>query len=114
MKFVQVDTDRLKNHQQYFYDMQWKKQSFRYICPCPDGDVAPPQSLDKMIWAAERLARPFPYVRVDLYEIGGNPRFGEMTFYPNSGRYPFKPKAAELEMGKLWPEDQPELWTKNE
>lgn len=104
--WIQVDTDRLTNHQQYFYDLEWNKQSFRYICPFPEGNVDPPRSLETMVQAAEVLARPFPFARVDLYEMAGRPLFGEMTFYPNSGRYPFKPAAVELAMGGLWPEAQ--------
>jgi hypothetical protein len=41
---------------------------------------------------------------LDLYEIEGRPYFGEMTFYPNSGRYAFKPESVELELGRLWPD----------
>ena len=33
-----------------------------------------------MLKVAERLAKPFPVVRVDLYNINGKIYFGEMTF----------------------------------
>jgi hypothetical protein len=101
--YIQVDTNRVLDHQQYFYDLNWKRQSFRYIRADPPGNVSPPRSIEEMVHAAELLAAPFPFVRVDLYEIDGQPRFGEMTFYPNSGRFAFKPESAELELGRLWP-----------
>ena len=41
-----------------------------------------PNSLEKMIEASEKLATPFPFVRVDFYEVNGKPIFGEMTFTP--------------------------------
>lgn len=45
------------------------------------GSVVPkPQNLDKMLAMAEKLAAPFPVVRVDLYNIAGRIYFGEMTF----------------------------------
>lgn len=45
------------------------------------GNVLPkPQNFNEMIVMAERLAKPFPCVRVDLYNIGGKIYFGEMTF----------------------------------
>ena len=45
------------------------------------GNILPkPQSLNEMILMAEKLANPFPCVRVDLYNIGGKIYFGEMTF----------------------------------
>lgn len=43
-----------------------------------------PSGYDKMLAAAEKLAAPFPFVRVDLYEVEGKLLFGEMTFTPMS------------------------------
>lgn len=42
--------------------------------------ISSPKNLPKMIEIAEILSRPFPCVRVDLYNIGGKIYFGEMTF----------------------------------
>ena len=36
-------------------------------------------------------AAPFPYVRVDLYNIHGRIVFGELTFFPGSGLGTFTP-----------------------
>lgn len=44
-----------------------------------------PVSLETMIDAAQRLSKGFPLVRVDLYEVEGQPVFGEMTFAPAAG-----------------------------
>lgn len=54
-------------------------------------DEAPqkPASLDEIIVAAEKLSQPFPFVRVDYYEIDGRPVFGEMTFTPAGGYKPY-------------------------
>lgn len=101
--YIQVDLGRMQTHRQLFYDVNWKRQKFEYICPWTDEEVAPPESLAMMIEGANRLGADFPFVRVDLYEIGGKPFFGELTFYPNSGRFAFKPESAELELGQLWP-----------
>ncbi len=66
-------------------------------------DLPPrPESLDTMIWMAERLALDFDFVRVDLYEIDGRPLVGELTFYPMSGNLPLHPTDADLELGRLW------------
>ena len=77
----------------YFFDPDWK------LCRITrDGKKAPkdfflpkPQNLDKMLNAAAILSKPFPYVRVDLYEDQGNVYFGELTFVP----------AAALDIGRL-------------
>lgn len=100
--FVQVDLGRLQTHRQFFYDVHWNRQTFTYICPLDPGEVPPPQSLEKMIWAAERLAAPFPFVRMDFYENDGKPLFGEFTFHPNGGLHSFKPDSVERELGRLW------------
>ena len=55
-----------------------------------------------MIAGAETLVHGFPLARVDLYEIGGRPRFGEVTFYPQSG-YLRMPRRHDLEIGAMWP-----------
>jgi hypothetical protein len=102
--YIQVDLGRLQTHRQLFYDVNWKRQKWEYLCPWTEEEVAPPVSLAAMIGAANKLGAEFPFVRVDLYEIAGKPYFGEMTFYPNSGRFAFKPESAELLLGELWQE----------
>jgi hypothetical protein len=44
--------------------------------------------ISRVVTVAEVLARGHRYVRVDLYVIGSNVVFGELTFYPESGLYP--------------------------
>ena len=34
---------------------------------------------------ASALSRNIPFVRIDLYSVGGKIYFGEFTFYPNCG-----------------------------
>lgn len=45
-----------------------------------------PESLEQMIKTAEMLAKPFPFVRVDLYQVEGKVVFGELTFTPAGGK----------------------------
>ncbi len=49
------------------------------------GTLPRPGPYDVMIDAAERLAKPFPFVRVDLYCLEDRVTFGEMTFSPSGG-----------------------------
>lgn len=60
-----------------------------------------PVSFEKMIEITKKLSADIPFVRVDLYEINGKPRFSEMTFTPCSGYMPFKPKEWDLKLGSL-------------
>ena len=50
-----------------------------------------------MLDIARKLSAPFPFVRVDLYDIGGKPVFGELTFAPGGEHS----AAAQKEMGEL-------------
>ena len=38
-----------------------------------------PECYDEMLKIAERLSKPFPFVRVDFYDLSGKPILGEMT-----------------------------------
>lgn len=44
-----------------------------------------PRNFNIMLSIAERLSKPFPFVRVDLYNVNGQIFFGEMTFTPLGG-----------------------------
>ncbi len=59
-----------------------------------------PKNYEKMVEIAETLSKPFPHVRVDLYNIDGTIIFGELTFFTNSGYIPFDPDSFDFEMGK--------------
>lgn len=84
------------------YDIEWN--------PRPDlcvfdsryrkGKVRPkPANLDEMLRVAETLVKPFPFVRLDLYNINGKIYFGEMTFTPLGGMVNFHPQSFLDEMG---------------
>ena len=65
------------------YDLEWNAHPEYSVFTnhYRKGNVIPkPLNFDRMINIAEKLAKPFPVVRVDLYNIGGIIYFGEMTF----------------------------------
>jgi hypothetical protein len=47
-----------------------------------DRDIPKPDAYDEMTAAAEALSKPFPFVRMDFYNIQGRAVLGEMTFTP--------------------------------
>ena len=103
--FVQVHLDRETRHRWIVMDCSWQRVS----APTRDPDPAPPSSLSRMLAAAETLATGFDFVRVDFYEIAGQPLFGEMTFYPGSGLDPFDPVGLDGVMGRAWIGSEPPL-----
>lgn len=104
--YIQVNSDSPAVFETYFYDRAWNRQSFDYMWPGAPRGIARPQSLEKMIGAAELLGAEFAFVRVDFFEIAGHPYFAEMSFYPNSGLGRFMPESADEEMGRLWKLDR--------
>ncbi len=54
-----------------------------------------------MLEIAEKLAKQFPVVRVDLYNIDGKIYFGEMTFTSLGGTMDFYTQDCLYEMGEL-------------
>ena len=60
------------------------------MCPINKGSkdafgkvfVEKPEKLQEMLDYAEKLAKPFPFVRVDFYYTENRIVFGELTFVP--------------------------------
>lgn len=67
------------------YDLGWNAKLPYYNSVSQDDkprDVPKPEAYDEMIAVAEALSKPFPYVRMDFYNINGKAVLGEMTFTP--------------------------------
>lgn len=62
--------------------------------------IEKPKNLNEMIKYAEVLSQPFPFCRVDLYNLDGNIIFGEMTFYPGGATQIIEPEEWELRFGE--------------
>lgn len=104
VEFIQVDTGRATLHRRTFFDRVWVRQPFELKYPAEPANIPRPINLEAMIKAAELLAAGFSFVRVDLYEVGDRPLFGEMTFYPDSGTGRFRPRRYDEQWGRLWPQ----------
>ena len=65
-----------------------------------DYPLDKPVNFDKMVKISEDLASPFPFVRVDLYNINGKIYFSEMTFTPAKGTLILDDDKCDFEMGE--------------
>jgi len=83
-------------------DRDWRLLPFR-LSDFAGVDAAPerPPHADEMFEAAERLARPFPYARVDFYDLPEGPRFGEITLTPSSGLLAVTPDEWDERIGAM-------------
>jgi len=105
VEFLFVATDRnVSNQLTYdFFDCDYNHLPFTYggglhANPLPEK----PKNYDKMIELAEKLAKPFPFVRVDFYEIGDEIFVGEMTFYSGGGILPITPREWDYKLGEYF------------
>lgn len=84
------------------YDRDWKnKLPYSRSSLLANRRIPKPEAYEEMIGAAEKLAKPFPFVRVDFYNINGKPVIGEMTFTPNGCIDPGYTDTAQKELGQL-------------
>ncbi len=66
------------------YDREWKRKlPYSKSSLLANRNIPEPKAYEEMIAAAEKLSRPFPFVRIDFYSINGKAVVGEMTFTPN-------------------------------
>ena len=65
-----------------------------------DYPLEKPTNFDEMIKISEDLASPFPFVRVDLYDINGTIYFSELTFTPAKGTLILDDDKCDFEMGE--------------
>jgi len=100
--FVQVFPDRKAAKNNVFFDRAWNRKNFCRGFNISALEVARPASLELMFDAAERLSLGVPFVRMDFYEIDGQPRFGEVTFFPSGGYARFTPSEKDAELGEIW------------
>lgn len=100
--FVDIDTaadDGSHNPKakRNIYDRDFNLQHFRVGRDNFDTTlIKKPENLQEMINVAEKLSSPFPFCRVDLYNINGNIKFGEITFYPGGATQEFSSKESDL------------------
>lgn len=102
--FMQLEVGRgTDRNTRNFYDMDWQLMPFGKELPHnPDLHVERPRMFDEMKAIAADLCKPFQYVRVDLYQVGGKVYFGELTFFPAGGAPDFVPAEYDRIVGEMW------------
>ena len=93
---VQLHVGRGRRHRWSQFDRAWR--------PLSDDPISAPAParLADLLAAAEAMAGPEEFLRVDFYCEGGRLQFGEYCLYPGSGLDPFRPDALDLALGERW------------
>ena len=85
-----------------FYNRDWtEKLAYSRSSLRAERRISKPASYEEMLAAAETLSKPFPFVRVDFYDVNGRAVLGELTFTPEAGVDVDNTQLAETILGKL-------------
>ena len=84
-----------------FFDLHWERLPFKIRYPNNPNPCMQPSNFQEMLEIARTFAKPFPFVRVDLYNIDGKVYFSECTFYSDTGFAPFEPSEWDLKLGEM-------------
>lgn len=74
----------VKNHK-FNMDLQSIDYLFKEETNLDEHEIRLPNNIGEMIEIVKKLCKPFPHVRVDLYNIEGRIIFGELTFFSSGG-----------------------------
>ena len=99
VQYFWVETERTIGLKRNFFDRDCNPLDLKVIYdPNPYYQLPDRKIVKEILDFAEKLAAPFPHVRVDLYYID-KPIFGELTFYTDSGYGTFEPDSFDFELG---------------
>lgn len=101
-KYMYVVTDRNKDIRYNNYYIDWKEFDGAQFNGWKKSDkpLTKPNNWDEMVKIAEALSKPFPFVRVDLFNINNKIYFSELTFTPAKGTLIFDDDKADFEIGE--------------
>ncbi len=100
-KYIQVDGERFIDHKRAFYDINWVRQDIQLCGYARDYYAEKPKKLDEMLNIARALSKPFPFSRIDLYNVDDRIIFGEITFFPDAAFGKFSPEDVDNQWGNL-------------
>jgi len=99
---VATDRDESGHTEKFdFYDLNWNKLQYYQTSINSDRHTPKPEIFESMIEIAEALSKPFPFVRIDMYDINGKAVLGEMTFTPAGCMSPNLTDIAQSTWGSL-------------
>lgn len=98
-----VNKDGSSGHpKRNIYDLDFKMLDLKMSKANFDPSlVEMPGNFNEMIEIARNLSKPFPFCRVDLYNVDGKIYFGEITFYTGGGFNKIEPSKWDLKLGDM-------------
>lgn len=85
------------------YDADFNRQDAQRADERPlERVIEKPLTFESMKDISAKLSEGFPEARIDLYEVGGEVKFGEITFYDGSGYMTFNPDSFDEKFGRAF------------
>jgi len=106
LEFIYVCLDREGGNFRNIYDANWNLAYFKWaskkkIAKVKRGsEITPPSTWEMMHKMGAEIAKLFPYVRVDFYDVDGQLFFGEITLCHGGGFDKFVPESVDFELGE--------------
>lgn len=94
--YITVKTDDIWEN---FYDMDFNPMCISHGFKKYEGIIRKPETFEQMKEVARKLSTGIPHVRVDLYQIQGQIKFSELTFYDWGGFLPIRPIEWDYKIG---------------
>ena len=101
-KLVLVCTDRFSSTglKEDFFDCEWNHLDCqRTQHKLSESKISKPAILTDMLKQAAKLSAGLPFSRIDFYQVDGQLKFGEITFFPSSGFQGFVPEKYDTIIG---------------
>lgn len=84
-----------------YFDMEWNRMHHKLRGhEHYSGEIKKPYGFEDMIRIAKELSKDFPFVRIDLYDVGGKIYISEFTFIPTGGFMHLEPEGVSEEWGR--------------
>ena len=105
LEFIYCSVDREGGNYRNIYNSDWEPLEFIWIAPSKMRDsirgpeIRKPASFEKMVEIGSQIAKEFPYVRVDFYDVDGILYYGEVTLHHGGGFDVFIPQEMDTYYG---------------
>lgn len=97
-----IIADRFGDMRGDIYDENWQRIDVAFgAYPRSEAPVPRPENWKEIERLALLLGEGFAYVRVDLYSLGTQIYFGELTFTPGAGVLRFTPESHDYRWGQM-------------
>jgi hypothetical protein len=104
-KIIYVSIDREGINKRNIYSSSWEPLMFTWASKYKSlnnirgKEIPRPKNYEKMLDIAKILAADFKYVRIDLFNLNGTIKCGEITFYHGGGLFPILPRKWDFKLG---------------